>query len=273
MFNPDSPIFFPVALREAAFKDKHGNFHVVPKRKAIVRELGGKPITLAFVTDTFNLVHNQELFEAIEHQLAPMIAYNSVVVHDDVSHNGQRVGRTYRITSHDDKLRIGDVTHFELFVRNAYGNGSFRLGWSMRRLVCMNKLTVSAGSEMVYRKHTKSLDVPSLMPVVDRFRTAYEDTLVQVDNVWTQKIGDYKQMLPVIDAFPQINDTLRTMINHAVYKHEQRVASFWELVNGFTYWASNGPTRGSNEANVRWERDERVNRWLHTKEVKEYLAA
>src|SRR5215472_1585881 len=65
---PTSPLFFPVGERRVGWETRDGRFEPTRSHKAIIRlaPKGDSAIMLDIVGGNYRLVHNRELFHAVE---------------------------------------------------------------------------------------------------------------------------------------------------------------------------------------------------------------
>ena len=90
IFPQSSILYFPIVVRSMYWRHRDGQMVTVDDNKVILRrdETTSKPMQLAVVSRTYKVVHNRELFPAIEKKLASLIEpryLRSVVVHDEMA--------------------------------------------------------------------------------------------------------------------------------------------------------------------------------------------
>lgn len=269
--NASEDIFFPVALRDAAFIGIDGVTYPSPGYKAVVREHPDRmePITLGIVKDGYELLPNRPLFEGFENTMRKLWSNAAAEVSTERAYMGARVGRRYRFRNKQRSI-VGDPVAFNVYARNSYdGSTRFRVGWSVETLVCMNQLTVQTDSEVFVRRHTKGLTIDGVLDKLATFASAYDTTVKQLNTTCDCRVTEARA-LNLLGAFPGGTTHWQDkMIEHAL-KGTAWPIPLWNFINTVTYWASNGDVRRTREDNthaVRWNRQEKVRRWLNTPEM------
>lgn len=273
-------IYFPVALRQSGWLDKHGAWHVDEDHQHVIRQHPTEPdkaVQLGVVGAKYNLVHNKPLFEGFESELHKRFASSDISVRTERAYLGARVGRTYRINATRRAVaKVGDVVAFNVFARNSYsGEARFRVGWSVENLVCTNQLVTATDKELYVRRHTSGLTIEGILRKLNEFVDRYQQQTAQIDQ-WGNVEVKRESAEELLAAFPgSTTHWQQQMFRHAVHGAEWPM-SFWRFLNVLTFWSTHGTVRNTREDNtqaVRWDRQNKVRQWLLTEPVKKLIAA
>lgn len=123
---------------------------------------------LGCVTDRYGVVQNADLISAAEDAFAAksMSDFNRTVI---VTGEGERMYAVYDFKNHVKKLAVGDEVGMRLTVQNSFDGGlraSFALG--MRRLVCLNGMTVLEREVSMTRKHSSGVSVKFIAEALEK---------------------------------------------------------------------------------------------------------
>lgn len=179
LHNLNSPLTFKVWERPLWYEGRTGTKFDNTKHKGLVRMLDDKPVCLNVVRDTYKVVQNDELFNAIHDGLSKTLSradFASAQIKDRVSYGGAVCFREYIfpdiavVSPEDDKIA------FRVIVQNGFGTGAIKLYAGAIDFFCTNGLILGEYSS-TYAKHTSGV-------TLGRFTKAVE---ASVDIFWKNR--------------------------------------------------------------------------------------
>lgn len=241
---PDCSLFFPVGERKVAWETRQGGYQQTNTHKAIVRLRpdGSSVRLLNIVGNSYRLVHNRELFHAVETAMADEMLpehLRDVQVKNRVSGYGKVCLREYvfpSIRCHLPNTR-SDIG-FRIIVQNGYGGSALRIHAGAIDFYCTNGM-IHGDYTSTYRKHTSGL-------VVGHLNQTVKDAVLQFatgKEQWTKwankpiRFGQAMRLFENIAASAKMKEGLSDQFTREV---DERGNNLWALYSTLTYYASHG---------------------------------
>jgi len=136
--------------------------------KALCRVLDDKPVCLNVVRDTYKVVQNMELFDAVERGLRSGVSeteLRTARIRDKVSYNGAQCFREYIFPDIAVPSPERDTIAFRVIVQNGFGTGAIKLYSGAIDFFCTNGLVLGEYTSL-YAKHTKGVSINDFERVV-----------------------------------------------------------------------------------------------------------
>jgi hypothetical protein len=239
---PECKLFFPVGERKVAWETRHGGFEPTNSHKAIIRlsPKGDSAMLLNIVGAAYKLVHNRELFSAVEQAMHDEMLPEhllGVQVADRVSGWGKVCLRQYifpAIKCHIQHTK-SDVA-FRIIVQNGYGGSALRIHAGAIDFYCSNGM-IRGEYTSTYRKHTSGLVVGHLNATV---KTALQEFANGAEqwNTWANKPIRFEQAMKLFEHIAlsaKMRDSLNDQLTREV---DARGNNMWALYSTLTYYAS-----------------------------------
>lgn len=234
-----SPLLFTAYERPLWYEGKKGDKFDNTNHKALVRMINDKPVCLNVVRNTYKVVQNAELFDAINEGINAGLgkdANHNADVIDKVSYNGTQCFREYRFRDIQVRSPEQDDIAFRIIIQNGFGSGSIKLYAGAIDFFCTNGMILGDYTR-TYAKHTSSVQV-------SKFKEAVE---MAVDLFWKNK-----HMYAALADQKVLNDDLvqewyedkfgerlgaRLMHQYLIEK-KQRGPTLWAVYSALTYYSS-----------------------------------
>jgi len=175
---PASPILFPVGERNVGWQQRDGAYRRTPEHKAIIRlnEKGDNAQILNIVGSGYKLVHNRELFTAVEDAMIsemPPGDLSGVQVRDRVSGWGKICYRENVFPNIRRRLTktVGDIG-FRVIVQNGYGGSALRIHAGAIDFYCTNGM-IRGEYVSAYRRHTSRLVLSKMNDTITHALSQY----------------------------------------------------------------------------------------------------
>jgi hypothetical protein len=274
---PQCKLYFPVGERRVAWETRQGTFEPTRSHKAIIRLSpdGTSAMPLNVVGASYKLVHNRELFTAVEtamhdEMLPEHLA--DVQVMDKVSGFGKVCLRQYIFPS--IRCRIPNTRSdiaFRIIVQNGYGGSALRMHAGAIDFYCTNGM-IRGEYTSTYRKHTSGLVVGHLNSTVKSALQEFANGTEQWTE-WANKPVRFEQAMKLFEHIAlsaKMKDSLNDQFTREV---DVRGANLWAVYSTLTYYASHsdgafGLRRTVEEqdtvATTMLGRELNVSRWTHS---------
>jgi len=239
---PDSPLFFPVGERKVGWETRSGMYERTPSHKAIIRlsPRGDSAMLLDIVGGNYRLVHNRELFYAVEQAMRDEMLpehLKDVQVVDRVAGYGRVCLRQYVFPSIRCRLQNtrSDIG-FRIVVQNGYGGSALRIHAGAIDFFCTNGI-VRGDYVSTYRKHTSGLVVGSLNRTVKdalhEFAAGQEEW-----QRWTKTPVRFEQTMKLFDTIAQSAKMREGLVDQYEREVDQRGPNLWAVYSTLTFYAS-----------------------------------
>jgi len=271
---PASPILFPVGERAVGWQMRDGSYQRTNTHKAIIRlnQRGDAAQLLNVVGSGYKLVHNRELFSAVEHAMMNEMTISSlhdVRVTDKVSGWGKVCYRQYVFPS--IRCRLPDTRSdiaFRLIVQNGYGGSALRMHAGAIDFYCTNGM-IRGDYTSAYRKHTKGLIVGDLGKNI-------RDALLQFANGqeewqrWARTPTKFDKVVAFFEEIAQSAKMKENLIDQYARECDTRGQNMWAVYSALTYYSSHNDGQFSmrrtvaemdNEAATMLTRELNVAKW------------
>jgi len=274
---PNSVILFPVGERGVGWQMRDGSFQRTNSHKAIIRlnQRGDAAQLLNIVGSGYKLVHNRELFSAVETAMQDEMLpehLHDVRITDRVSGWGKVCYREYIFPSIKCKLSSArsDIA-FRLIVQNGYGGSALRIHAGAIDFYCTNGM-ISGDYTSTYKKHTKGLVVGNLSATI-------KDSLLKfasrqdVWKRWTETRVKHDNALNFFNEIAQSTKMKEALCDQYTREMDARGPNLWSVYSALTYYASHNDGQFSlrstvadmdNEAATMLTRELNVARWTQS---------
>lgn len=237
----DSPILFPVALRQVGWRKRDGNYDPIVGNRAIVRlnGQGNDAYALSVVSSTYKLVTNRELFTTVEDAMIeylPSAVISTVDVTDRVSHFGKTCYRTYVFP--DMRCNIGaksDIA-FRVIVQNGYGGSALKLLSGAIEFYCANGM-VRGEYEQAYHRHTQGLRIDRLGQVLRHSIDAFWSGADELRR-WTQTLVTREQTMNLFHELANTERLYDALMGQWAIERDERGSNAYSVYSAMTFYAS-----------------------------------
>lgn len=234
-----SPIEFKAYERPLWYEGKEGTRYGSTGHKALIRMEGDAPTVLNVVKDTYKVVQNAELFDAVESGLRSVLGHqaNSATIKDSIAHNGKLCYRQYAFSDISIDSPERDRIVFRVIVVNGFGGSAIKLHAGAIDMFCTNGMILGDFTSE-YAKHTSGVKIAKFTDVVAG----------AVDIFWKNK-GTWKMLR---DTMIKNDDTVVEWLNkefgerlglklYHQYLIEKKVRggnNMWALYSTLTHYSS-----------------------------------
>lgn len=285
-YNTDkSPILFPVEERRVGWEQLESPHRFITARshKAIVRTDKAAPMFLNIVGSGYKIVHNKELFSAVEDaMLNEMLPEHleGVQVRDRIAGWGRMCFREYvfpaikcRITSQTSEIG------FRILVQNGYGGSALRIHSGAIDFYCTNGI-IHGEFISTYRRHTLGVTIGNLGNAV---RTALLQFADQ-QKVWTGWVQKPVKVDAVAELFDHVSTSIRmreALLEQYERESDARGKNVWAVYSTLTHYASHSDgnftlrrtvEEADSVATTMLTRELNVAKWVQSDEFKKLEA-
>ena len=269
-------LLFPVELVPVGAIFDDGNFAKSNNYQAVIRTDTNE--VLGIHGKGYNLLSNAEAFDAFDEALhESQLDLSGMTVKNEIANYGAKSFRTYTFPSHTVQInRCDDESQLKLQIINSYdGSTSFSSRVGGFRLLCSNGMVIGKTFMHASLRHTKSLDIKSVISKLDETINVYLENANQWQQWSKQRISLY-DLEAVVKHFADGNEKLEQSLIENYHQEAQEIGlNKWSLFNAFTHWSTHAPVREasqSNAASIRLNRELRVQRLLESPEWKRLAA-
>lgn len=166
---PASPLLFTAYERPLWYEGKDGTKYDNTGHKSLVRMLDDKPYCLNVVKNTYKVVQNEELFNAIHDGLSAGVSAHelrSATIKDRISYGGSVCFREYIFPDISIESPERDKIAFRIIIQNGFGTGAIKLLAGAIDFFCTNGLVIGEYTS-TYAKHTKGLQISQFKQAVE----------------------------------------------------------------------------------------------------------
>jgi len=239
---PASPILFPVGERNVGWQQRDGAYRRTPEHKAIIRlnEKGDNAQILNVVGSGYKLVHNRELFTAVESAMTsemPPEHIRDVLVKDRVSGWGKICYREYIFPSIRRRLAktIGDIG-FRVIVQNGYGGSALRIHAGAIDFYCTNGM-IRGEYVSAYKRHTSRLVVSKMNDTIVHALTQYAIAADEWQR-WSETPVTNEKTMDLFRAIAASDKMREGLSEQYLREREVRGNNLWAVYSTLTYYAS-----------------------------------
>lgn len=246
--NPDSPIFFPVQLRQL---DEITGLNSMGLQAVCRTDASGQASIIAVHGRHYRLVDNMSLLTAFETAIDNSnIDRTGMTVKDALAYEGGRMLRTYRFPAHTIDIAANDPVHLQLQVINSYdGSCRFSAMLGAFRQVCSNGLVIGETLLNMQQKHTQALDVDHIA----RELIVAADTFADQGRQWMRwnKAPIDEDQAEVVISNMNVSEKQQEVIMDIFRtQRPQHGYTVWSLFNALTWWSSHTEVKPSSESNA-----------------------
>lgn len=262
-----SPLLFHAYERPLWYEGKEGTRYGSTGHKALVRMHEDKPVCLNVVKDTYKVVQNADLFQAIESGLRSALGPTAdrAQIVDKLAYGGRTCYRQYIFKGIEVASPENDSIIFRVIIQNGFGGSAIKLHAGAIDMFCTNGMILGDFTSE-YAKHTSGVKI-------NRFKETVE---MAADVFWKNK-GTWKMLRSrvirqdkVLEWLQeQFSDRLGLKLYHA-YLIEAKVRggnNMWALYSTLTRYASHNSgdftvreTKNDHEAATMIAREQTVHR-------------
>jgi hypothetical protein len=265
---------FPVVERPVFWRAKTGEFNPALSHKAIVRSLNGEPRMLNVVGQSYKLIHNRDLFQAVEEVIeheVPEQLLQDIKVTDKVANWGRVCYRDYIFPQTAVKLDNYSKVAFRLVVQNGYGGSALRCHAGAIDFFCTNGC-IRGDYTSAYHKHTSGLQLYAFSNVVRKALESFEESK-RVWLSWTQKRVPHEAAMNLFKELAASAKMVEGLGNQYIEERGVHGDTLWAVYSAMTHYASHADgefaLRKSAEeqdsvASIMLQRELRVAQWTET---------
>jgi hypothetical protein len=251
-----SKLDFTVVEREMSWRDNRGNYYEDTQSKKLVR-VGdnGQPIPLATVNQSYTIVQNRELFDAVENNMVDAFGSDSLVGAtrtDHIAYNGGTCYRDYvfpEIHAFVGESRV----NFRMVVINSFGQTSIKMHAGAIDMFCTNGMIIGSFESMV-KKHTSGVSVANF----GKHARRSADAFVNMSDLFLKYAGkkiSAEQAEAFVKRCVELNRISKRLGERLIVQFKIEAAdrglSLWSRYSAFTYWASHSDeSRGFGTRNT-----------------------
>jgi len=239
---PDSKILFPVGERAVGWQARHGGYEKSSDHKAIIRlnQAGDGAQLLNIVGSTYKLVHNRELFTAVEDAMMTKMQSSQlegVEVKDKVSGWGKVCFREYVFPNVRCRLdrTVGDIG-FRIIVQNGYGGSALRIHAGAIDFYCTNGM-IRGEYVSAYRRHTSRLMIGDLSKTINTAVNEYAKTTEQLQT-WSKKPVTHEKAMALFEAIASSVKMREGLAEQFMEERDLRGNNVWAVYSTLTHYAS-----------------------------------
>lgn len=246
--NPDSPIFFPVQLRQL---DEITGLNSMGLQAVCRTDASGQASIIAVHGRHYRLVDNMSLLTAFETAIDNSnIDRTGMTVKDALAYEGGRMLRTYRFPAHTIDIAANDPVHLQLQVTNSYdGSCRFSAMLGAFRQVCSNGLVIGETLLNMQQKHTQALDVDHIARELVAATEMFEYHASRWRK-WNHTPVTDEQAEAVIDSMGVSEKQRETLLASYHALPFSTPKTLWTLYNTLTAWSTHTSIKPSSESNA-----------------------
>ncbi len=273
---PASPLMFPVGERKVGWLGRNGSYQPAPGHKAIIRlnQKGDNAQLLNIVGGTYKLVHNRELFTAVEGAMVREMLPEHIMdvrVSDRVSGFGRICFREYIFPSIKCRLpnSPGDIG-FRIIVQNGYGGSALRIHAGAIDFYCTNGM-IRGEYTSAYKRHTSKLVIGGLSNVITNALHSFTDGAKEWQR-WAETPVKHDKAMALFHAIAASAKMEEGLGDQYLHEREVRGDNLWAVYSTMTHYVSHpDKLRASvdeqdNAAITMLRHEMDVTKWIRTKE-------
>lgn len=279
---PSSPILFPVGERPVGWQRRDGTYDTTQTHKAIIRlnQRGDNAVLLNIVGSNYRIVHNRELFSAVEDAMQDEMLpehLHGVQVKDKVAGWGRVCLREYIFPAIRCRLpQVRSDIAFRIIAQNGYGGSALRIHAGAIDFYCTNGM-IRGDYTSTYKRHTSGLVVTGLSSVITKALLQFSDSEA-VWQKWAKTPVKHAQAMALFEAIADSAKMKDGLIDQYSRETDERGNNLWGVYSALTYYASHNDgaftLRRSVEemdttATIMLRRELSVARWVQTDEWKQ----
>lgn len=279
---PDSPIMFPVGLRQVAWQTRAGQYENLAGHKALIRLSpdAKSASVLAVVSDSYRIVHNRELICRVEDTLMkelPERALKDVRVTDKVAYNGRVCYREYVFPGLCSDIGAKSQIAFRIIIQNGYGGSAIRILAGAIEFWCSNGC-VRGEYDAIYRRHTSGLVIEHLDTTVARSINTYVKATHEWRK-WTKQPIAHEAAMELFRAIAHTPSQLEKFTDRWMTEQEDRGRNLWAAYSTLTYYASHNEGQfavrreSANASAIMMQRELNVAKWIERPEFRALVPA
>jgi hypothetical protein len=242
-FNTErSPILFPVGERNVGWQQRDGAYRRTPEHKAIIRlnQQGDNAHILNIVGATYKLIHNRELFTAVEDAMLsemPPDNFTGVMVKDRVAGWGRVCYREYVFPSIRRRLAstVGDIG-FRVIVQNGYGGSALRIHAGAIDFYCTNGM-IRGEYVSAYKRHTSRLVVGKLNATITHAVSEYTNATEEWQR-WAQTPVQHEKAMDLFRKIASSDKMREGLADQYMREQDVRGTNLWAVYSTLTHYAS-----------------------------------
>lgn len=249
-YNTDrSPILFPVHEHRVGYQT--GNLWSQARDyKAIVRS--DKDILLNIVGSGYKIVHNKELFQAIEDCMVNEMLpdhFEGMQVKDKVSGWGRMCFREYVFPAIKCKVHYStsDIG-FRILVQNGYGGSALRIHSGAIDFYCTNGM-IHGEFHSTYRRHTSGIVIGNLSATIQAALLQF----TKQQDVWAEWTKKSVKLDQVAELFDKVSTSIKMregLLEQYERESDARGKTVWAVYSTLTHYASHNDGQFTLRASV-----------------------
>lgn len=235
-----SPLNFTAYERPLYYEGKNGDKFGNTKHKALVRMVDDAPVCLNVVRDTYKVVQNGELFDAVHrgmHSGISSIELAAAEVHDRISYNGAQSFREYRFPSIYVDSPERDKIIFRVIIQNGFGTGAIKMYAGAIDMYCTNGMIIGDYAT-VYAKHTKGVEIKRFEEMVRAAIDVFWKNRDFYNNLRGKTVKSDTDVELWLEHHFGDRLAVRLFHQYVIEKRTRGTNSLWALYSALTYYAS-----------------------------------
>jgi hypothetical protein len=270
---------FPVGERKVGWLQRDGEYRAAPGHKAIIRlnARGDNAHLLNIVGGNYKLVHNRELFTAVEAaMLREMLPEHirDVRVTDRVSGFGRICLREYIFPSINCRLpgSPSDIG-FRIIVQNGYGGSALRIHAGAIDFYCTNGM-IRGEYTSAYKRHTSRLVVGGLNKTITDALHQFSEGAREWQR-WSKTPVKHDKAMALFHAIAASAKMEEGLGDQYLQEREVRGDNLWAVYSTMTHYVSHpdklrATVDEQDSAAITMLRHELdVTKWVRSKEWKQ----
>ena len=221
-----------------------GTNTIIPKRKAIVREDNGIPLSI--VSDKYHVIKHADMVQNFEAALATLPYFRDYTVTTNLPFDGGQMFRKYTFNQINLEPKVGDVIKMTLELMNSYDGktkGGYKVGG--HRLACLNGQVLPGTFQEILTKHYANFNIDK---IVDGLKTAlplFEQTVNQW-KTWNDVVVNITDITDMLAKTAIPERTQKKMVEKFASEDKTKFGAFQAMT-----WVISHETKARVDANSR----------------------
>ena len=221
-----------------------GTDTVIPKKKVIVREDTGLPLSV--VSDKYQVIKHADMVTNFEAALAALPSFRDYTVTTALPFDGAQMYRKYVFNTLTAEPKVGDVVKLVLELQNSY-DGKTKGGYlvSGLRLACTNGQVVPGKFINILTKHCATFNLDKMVDGLATALPLFEQTIQQWRN-WHDVQVNTESLVAMLERTAIPEKTVKKIVEKFATEDKTKYGAFQAAT-----WVISHDTRSKVEANSR----------------------
>jgi hypothetical protein len=221
-----------------------GTDTIIPKRKVIVREDTGTPLSI--VSDKYHVIKHADMVNAFEAALAELPSFRDYTVTTNLPYDGGQMFRKYTFNQINLEPKVGDVVKMTAELMNSYDGktkGGYKVGG--HRLACLNGQVVPGTFQEILTKHFANFKIERIVEGLKTALPLFEDTVRQW-TTWNDVVMNVGHITAMLEKTAIPEKTRKKMVEKFATEDQTKFGAFQAMT-----WVITHETKARVEANNR----------------------